>query len=85
MASQDRAPKGTPRRAFGEMLRFYRERAGLSREALADLAHVSASTIASYETGWRVPTRPTVLDIGAVPEMNTGGALTKLWDEFEEA
>ena len=35
MTAQDRAPKGSPRRAFGKMLRFYREKAGLSRETLA--------------------------------------------------
>jgi transcriptional regulator with XRE-family HTH domain len=84
MASGERAPKGSPRAVFGEMLRFYRERAGLSREALADKAHISASTIGAYETGWRVPTRDTVKDIDAVPEMHTGGALIKLWDQFEE-
>ena len=84
MASQDRAPKGSPRRTFGRMLRFYREKAGLSREALADLAHISASTIVAYETGWRVPTRPTVVDIDAVAEMHTEGALTELWDDLEE-
>jgi transcriptional regulator with XRE-family HTH domain len=84
MASQERAPKGSPRRTFGKMLRFYREKAGLSREVLADLAHVSASTIVAYETGWRVPTRPTVVDIDAVVELNTDGALITLWDEFEE-
>jgi transcriptional regulator with XRE-family HTH domain len=84
MTSGERAPKGTPRAVFGEMLRFYRERAGLSREALADKAHISASTIGAYETGWRVPTRDTVKDIDAVPEMHTDGALTKLWDQFQD-
>ena len=84
MTAQDRAPKGTPRAVFGEMLRFYRERAGLSREDLADRAHVSVSTIVAYETGWRVPTRPTVADIDAVPELKTGGALTCLWDQFQD-
>lgn len=84
MTAQDRAPKGSPRRTFGKMLRFYREKAALSRETLADLAHISASTIISYETAWRVPTRPTVLDIDAVGEMRTEGALTELWDELEE-
>jgi transcriptional regulator with XRE-family HTH domain len=69
---------------FGEMLRFYREQAGLSREDLADLAHVSPSTITAYETAWRVPTRPTVVDIDAVLELHTGGALTELWDRFED-
>jgi transcriptional regulator with XRE-family HTH domain len=84
MTSGERAPKGTPRAVFGEMLRFYRERAGLSREALADKAHISASTIGAYETGWRVPTRATVRDIDAVTEMHTGGALTVLWDHFQD-
>jgi transcriptional regulator with XRE-family HTH domain len=84
MTSGERAPKGSPRAVFGEMLRFYRERAGLSREALGDKAHISASTIGAYETGWRVPTRATVRDIDAVPEMCTDGALIKLWNQFEE-
>lgn len=84
MTGQDRAPKGTPRAVFGEMLRFYREQAGLSREDLADLAHVSPSTITAYETGWRVPTRPTVADIDAVADLHTGGALARLWDQFED-
>jgi transcriptional regulator with XRE-family HTH domain len=84
MAAQDRAPKGSPRRTFGKMLRFYREKAGLSRETLAELAHVSVSTIVAYETAWRVPVRQTVADIDAVPELNTGGALIELWDELEE-
>jgi transcriptional regulator with XRE-family HTH domain len=84
MTSGERAPKGSPRAVFGEMLRFYRERAGLSREALGEKAHISASTIGAYETGWRVPTRATVRDIDAVPEMHTGGALTVLWDQFQD-
>jgi transcriptional regulator with XRE-family HTH domain len=84
MASQDRAPKGSPRRTFGRMLRFYRKKAGLSREALADLAHISVSTIVSYETGWRAPTCHTVTAIDAVAELNAGGALVELWDEFQE-
>jgi transcriptional regulator with XRE-family HTH domain len=84
MTGQDRAPKGTPRAVFGEMLRFYREQAGLSREDLADRAHVSPSTITAYETGWRVPTRPTVADIDAVADLHTGGALARLWDQFED-
>jgi transcriptional regulator with XRE-family HTH domain len=84
MAPQERAPKGSPRRTFGKMMKFYRVRAGLSREALAGLAHISASTIASYETGWRAPTRPTVLALEAVPELNSDGALIELWDEYAE-
>jgi transcriptional regulator with XRE-family HTH domain len=84
MTSGERAPKGSPRAVFGEMLRFYRERAGLSREALADKAHISPSTIGAYETGWRVPTRDTVKDIDAVPGMHTDGALIELWEQFED-
>jgi transcriptional regulator with XRE-family HTH domain len=77
-------PKGTPRAVFGAMLRHYRMRAGLTQDHLGGLAHVSGKLISAYENGWRVPTRPTTADIDTVPEMNTSGALTELWDQFEE-
>jgi transcriptional regulator with XRE-family HTH domain len=79
------APKGSPRQVFGAALRFYRERAELTRDDLAAMAHISASTIRAYEDGWRVPTRGTVADVEAVSDMGTGGALLMLWDEFQDA
>jgi len=65
------------------MLRHYRARAGLTQDQLGALAHVSGKLISAYENGWRVPTRPTTMDIDAVPAMNTSGALAELWDQFE--
>jgi transcriptional regulator with XRE-family HTH domain len=83
MASHDAAPKGSPRQVFGSILRFYRDRAGLTREELAARAHVSTSTIRAYEEGRRVPTRASVVDIEAVQELGTSGALLELWEQFE--
>jgi transcriptional regulator with XRE-family HTH domain len=77
-------PKGTPRAVFGAMLRHYRARAGLTQDKLGALAHVSGKLISAYENGWRVPTRPTTMDIDAVSVMNTSGALAELWDQFED-
>jgi transcriptional regulator with XRE-family HTH domain len=83
MSSQESAPEGTPRQVFGAMLRFYRVRAGLTQDQLAALAHVSGKLISAYENGWRVPTRPTTVDIDNVPELGSNGALIALWDQFE--
>jgi transcriptional regulator with XRE-family HTH domain len=81
---QEPAPKGSPRAVFGSVLRFFRERAGLSQEQLAELAHMSLSTIGSYETARRVPPRDAVAGLEAVTELNAHGLLLKLWDEFED-
>lgn len=76
--------KGTPRAVFGAMLRHYRMRASLTQDQVGGLAHVSGKLISAYENGWRVPTRPTTVDIDAVAALNTHGALTELWDQFED-
>jgi transcriptional regulator with XRE-family HTH domain len=77
-------PKGTPRAVFGAMLRHYRTRAGLTQDQVGALAHVSGKLISAYENGWRVPTRATTAEIDTVGELSTCGALTELWDQFEE-
>lgn len=84
MPSHESNPEGTPRAVFAAMLRWYRQRAGLSQDALGAKAHMSGKTISAYENGWRVPTRPAVVDIDAVPELQTSGALTELWDTLKE-
>ena len=66
------------------MLRWYRQRAGLSQDVLGAKAHMSGKTISAYENGWRVPTRPATSDIDAVPELQTDGALTQLWDSLKD-
>jgi transcriptional regulator with XRE-family HTH domain len=84
MPTNTPAPKGSPRQVFGAALKFYRERADLTRDDLAARAHISVSTVRAYEGGWRVPTRSSVADIEAVAEMGSGGALLMLWDEFQD-
>ena len=84
MPSQEVNPEGTPRAVFGTMLRWYRQRAGLSQDVLGSRAHMSGKTISAYENGWRVPTRPATSDIDAVPELQTHGALTELWDSLRD-
>ncbi|MGE5135408.1 MAG: helix-turn-helix domain-containing protein [Gemmatimonadota bacterium] len=84
MPSQEVNPEGTPRAVFGTMLRWYRQRAGLSQDVLGARAHMSGKTISAYENGWRVPTRPATSDIDAVPELQTHGALTQLWDSLKD-
>lgn len=80
------APKGSPRHAFGETLKRLREQAGMTREELAVKAQQSESLIRSYEDAWRVPVRVTVAEIvERVPELDPGGVLLVLWDEFEES
>jgi transcriptional regulator with XRE-family HTH domain len=66
------------------MLRHYRTNAGLTQDQLGAMAHVSGKLISAYENGWRVPTRPTTVEIDAVEQMGTSGALTELWDQFED-
>jgi transcriptional regulator with XRE-family HTH domain len=79
----DRA--GTPAGVFGAELRFYRIGAALSQKDLAALAHVSNDVISKIETGERPPAEdfPTRLD--AIPELDTRGALTRLWDYLKKA
>ncbi len=84
MPSPEVNPEGTPRAVFGTMLRWYRQQAGLSQDVLGVKAHMSGKTISAYENGWRVPTRPATSDIDAVPELQTHGALTQLWDSLKD-
>ena len=48
------------------------------------MAHVSGKLISAYENGWRVPTKPTTADLDAVAELDTHGALSELWTQFEQ-
>jgi transcriptional regulator with XRE-family HTH domain len=84
LADNTPAPKGSPRQVFGETLKFYRERAGLSQTDLGTKIRLSESTVRAYEDGRRVPPRPVIEQIENVPAVNTGGALLHLWDQFEE-
>ncbi|HEX5302628.1 MAG TPA: helix-turn-helix transcriptional regulator [Streptosporangiaceae bacterium] len=78
----DRA--GTPAGVFGAELRFYRTRAGLSQKDLAALAHVSHDVISKIETGERPPAEDFPPRLDAIPELDTRGALTRLWDNLKK-
>ena len=78
----DRA--GTPAGVFGAELRFYRSRAGLSQKDLAAKANVSHDVISKIETGERPPAEDFPPRLDAIPELDTRGALTRLWDHLKK-
>jgi transcriptional regulator with XRE-family HTH domain len=78
----DRA--GTPAGVFGAELRFYRTRAGLSQKDLAARATVSHDVISKIETGERPPAEDFPPRLDAVPELDTSGALTRLWEHLKK-
>jgi hypothetical protein len=82
MALRESNGGGTPRQVFGAVVRFYRERAGLSRPDLAGRIHKSVSLIESIERGDRVATGDVTADLEDVADLNTAGILTMLRDKF---
>jgi transcriptional regulator with XRE-family HTH domain len=78
----DRA--GTPAGVFGAELRYYRTRAGLSQKDLASKANVSHDVISKIETGERPPAEDFPPRLDAIPELDTRGALTRLWDHLKK-
>jgi transcriptional regulator with XRE-family HTH domain len=75
-----REPTRTPRQVFGAMLRYYRERAGLSRTDLARKVSKSVSLIQAIELGQRVATAEVTDDLERA--LSAGGALSRLRDEI---
>lgn len=70
----------TPRQVFGAMLRYYRERAGLSRPELAQQISKSVSLIQAIELGQRAATAEVTDDLERV--LPADGALARLRDEI---
>src|SRR5580693_10172333 len=75
---------GTPAGVFGAELRYYRTRAGLSQKDLASRANVSHDVISKIETGERPPAEDFPPRLDAVPDLDTRGALTRLWDHLKK-
>jgi len=75
---------GTPQGVFGAELRFYRERAGLSQIELAALVNVSHDVISKIERGTRPPAEGFPERLDAVPGLDTGGALARLWENLRK-
>jgi transcriptional regulator with XRE-family HTH domain len=75
-----REPARTPRQVFGAMLRYYRERAGLTRTDLARQISKSVSLIQAIELGQRAATAEVTEDLER--ELSADGALTRLREEI---
>jgi transcriptional regulator with XRE-family HTH domain len=70
----------TPRQVFGAMLRYHRERVGLSRADLARQVSKSVSLIQAIELGQRAATAEVTADLEQA--LSADGALTRLRDEI---
>jgi transcriptional regulator with XRE-family HTH domain len=75
---QDANSGASPLRVFGAELRHYRTRAGMSQEQLGARVYCSADLIGKIENGQRAPAEELAAACDAVPELGTGGALTRL-------
>ncbi len=62
----------TPAARFGVNLRWARERAGISQEALANNAHVDRAAISVFERGKRNPNLRTLLRLARALEVPPG-------------
>jgi transcriptional regulator with XRE-family HTH domain len=80
----DAGRAGTPAGVFGAELRYYRTRTGLSQKDLASRANVSHDVISKIETGERPPAEDFPPRLDAVPDLDTRGALTRLWDHLKK-
>jgi transcriptional regulator with XRE-family HTH domain len=69
-----------PRQVFGAMVRFYREKAGLSRPELGRRICKSAGLVEAIELGRRPATATVAMDLEAA--LDAGGALVKLREEM---
>lgn len=78
MLSQDAGRN--PRQVFGAMVRFYREKAGLTRAELARQVCKSPALVEAIELGRRVATPQVTSDLEAA--LGTEGALVRLRDEI---
>ncbi|HUN38177.1 MAG TPA: helix-turn-helix transcriptional regulator [Trebonia sp.] len=70
----------SPLKVFGEMLTFFRERAGLTYEQLGGRVYLSESMLRKIEAGTRAPSANLVKTCEAIPEMQCHGALLKLYE-----
>ncbi|MGW4162938.1 helix-turn-helix domain-containing protein [Streptomyces sp. NPDC004788] len=66
---------------FGELLRHYRESAGLTQETLARQLHCDRSLVARVEAAKRVPTDTFAKACDEV--LGTGGVLLRLWGRID--
>ena len=84
MSARDFEPAGSPLRVFGGELRYYRTKAAFSQDQLGSRVYCSGDLVGKVENGQRVPTREFTLACDAVPELDTRGALMRLWEHLQE-
>ncbi|MFF7455396.1 Scr1 family TA system antitoxin-like transcriptional regulator [Kitasatospora sp. NPDC008115] len=77
----DAGPTASPAKLFGEALRFARERAGLTQEALGKLLHCDRTVVTRYEGGHRAMPLDSVVACDRILE--TGGMLQLLWQRVD--
>lgn len=81
---RDSDSAASPRSVFGAMLRYYREKAGMTQEQLSARVYLSADMIGKIENGQRTPTEQFTAACDELPELGTGGALGELRDQLQD-
>jgi transcriptional regulator with XRE-family HTH domain len=74
----------SPLKVFGQMLAFFRIRAGLTLDQLSALVYLSVSQLRKVEGGTRAPTDDLVTRCEAIPQLQCNGALRALFDSMAE-
>jgi transcriptional regulator with XRE-family HTH domain len=78
------APGVSPLKVFGQMLKFFRSRSGLTTDQLGARVHMSGSAIRKIETGRQAPADALVTAFEELPELACGGALRQLYDTMAD-
>jgi transcriptional regulator with XRE-family HTH domain len=81
---QPQATGVSPLKVFGKMLKFYRNRSGLTSDQLGALVNLSGSAIRKIESGRQAPIEPLVDALEAIPDLRCDGALRELFDQMSE-
>jgi transcriptional regulator with XRE-family HTH domain len=84
MASRDFDSAGSPLRVFGAELRHYRTRAGLSQDQLGTRVYCSGDLVGKIEKGQRAPNRKFTAACDETPELDTRGALMRIWEHLQD-
>jgi transcriptional regulator with XRE-family HTH domain len=79
-ARVSREPGRTPRQVFGAMVRYHREKAGMTRSQVATGICKSVSLVEAIERGDRVATEDVTVDLDRV--LGGAGDLTQLGEEL---
>ena len=74
----------SPLKVFGQMLAFFRIRAGLTLDQLSALVYLSVSQLRKVEGGTRAPTDDLVTRCEAIPQLQCNGALRALYNSMAD-